>query len=215
MRPLTDAEMRLIQALDTPEKVQHYLYEIPYNHEKEGETIYSFRQVVEKNTAHCLEGALFAAAILEHHGYPPLLLDMESTDGIDHVLFLFQENGKHGTVGVSRDIGLHGRRPLFSDLESLVSSYYDPYLNQEAEITGYAKADLRDLGNYDWRFSPRNLHKVEKYLIDFPHLPFRPPRERYHRELSRYHSFMEKYMENDEFPIDYFKNRQEWWRQDK
>ena len=41
-------------------------------------------------SAHCLEGALTAATILEQHGYPPLLLDLESQDKLDHVLFLLR-----------------------------------------------------------------------------------------------------------------------------
>ena len=50
----------------------------------------SFREVIKRNEAHCLEAAVGAAVILEQHGYPPLLLDLESHDLLDHVSFCFQ-----------------------------------------------------------------------------------------------------------------------------
>ena len=89
----TPAERRLISRLRTPEAVQRYLNRLPYNMEPRGDTLRSFRQVVRHKTAHCLEAALFAACVLEHHGYPPLLLTFESVDYLDHVLFLYRETG--------------------------------------------------------------------------------------------------------------------------
>ena len=38
-----------------------------------------------------------------------------------------------------------------------------------------AVADLRDLGGYDWRLSPRNVWRVEKWLVDYPHRPLPTP----------------------------------------
>src|SRR4029079_6174442 len=92
----TNTEWKLIQRLRTPAQVQRYLTEMPYNWERSGETMRSFREVVKRNEAHCLEAAVAAAVILEQHGYPPLLLDIESVDLLDHVIFVFQEKGKWG-----------------------------------------------------------------------------------------------------------------------
>ena len=78
---------------------------MPYNWEREGGTLRSFREIVKRNEAHCLEAAVGAAVILEQHGYPPLLLDIESQDLLDHVIFVFQEDGLWGSIGRSRDIG--------------------------------------------------------------------------------------------------------------
>ena len=66
---------------------------------------------------------LAAATILEHHGYPPLLMDLESKDQLDHVLFLFRRRGRFGAVARSRDPGLHGRKPVFRSVRALVTSY--------------------------------------------------------------------------------------------
>ena len=87
-------EWAVIQRYRTPRQVQQFLRALPYNWEKRGETLRTFRGVVRHWSAHCLEGALTAAAILEQHGYPPLLLDLESQDNLDHVLFLFTRRGR-------------------------------------------------------------------------------------------------------------------------
>ncbi len=81
----TPAERRLVARLRTPAAVQQWLNELPYNTEVGGETLRTFRGVVQRGTAHCLEAALFAAVTLEQHGYPPLLLSFESVDRLDHV----------------------------------------------------------------------------------------------------------------------------------
>ena len=70
----TAAERRVINRLRTPDAVQHFLNELPYNMEPDGVTLRSFRGVIRHQTAHCLEAALSAAVILEQHGYPPLVL---------------------------------------------------------------------------------------------------------------------------------------------
>ena len=105
----TRGEWRIIQAHRSPARVQRYLSRLPYNHESGGETCRSFRGVVQHNQAHCLEGALSAAVILEQHGYPPFVVSIESQDKLDHVLFLFEKKGRYGAVARSRDFGLHGR----------------------------------------------------------------------------------------------------------
>ncbi len=103
---------KLIQRLGTPAKVQRWLTSLPYNWERRGGTMRSFRDVVKRNEAHCLEAAVAAAVILEQRGYPPLLLDIESVDLLDHDLFVFQKGGLWGSIGRSRDIGLHSATGL-------------------------------------------------------------------------------------------------------
>ncbi len=74
--PFFPRERRLIARLRTPLDVQRYLNRLPYNTEPPpgGATLRSFRGVVRAGCAHCLEAALFAATVLEQHGYPPLVL---------------------------------------------------------------------------------------------------------------------------------------------
>ncbi len=123
--------------------MQRFLHLLPYNHEKGGETLRTFRGVVRHRSAHCLEAALFAATVLEAHGHPPLLLSFESIDGLDHVIFPFRQGGRWGAVARSRDPGLHGRKPVFATPRQLAASYMDTYVDLEGRVTGYAVADLR------------------------------------------------------------------------
>src|SRR5919108_3428976 len=115
----TPEERRIIERHRTPEQVHRFLRNLPYNWELQGETLRSFREVVRLKTAHCLEAALVAAVILEQHGYPPLVLSFESIDELDHVLFVYQQNGRWGSVARSRDPGLHGRKSVFRTARAL------------------------------------------------------------------------------------------------
>ena len=113
----------MIARLRTPLAVQHWLNALPYNTERRGETLRCFRGVVAHGTAHCLEAALSAAAILEQHRYPPLVLSFESIDLLDHVIFVYRTATGWGSVARSRDPGLHGRKPVFRTPRALAASY--------------------------------------------------------------------------------------------
>lgn len=189
----TRAEWRLVERLRTPRAVQRWLRGLPYNWERRGETLRSLRRVLRLGTAHCLEAAVAAAAILEQHGYPPLLLSFESQDKLDHVLYVFRENGRWGSVARSRDPGLHGRKPVFRSPRALARSYMEPYVDATGRVMAYAVADLRDLGRYDWRLSERNVWKVERWLIDYPHRPLRTPDVLYRKALARYQRFKTRF----------------------
>lgn len=185
-------ERRILDAVRTPEEAQRWLESLPYNHEERGETLRTFRGVVRRNRAHCLEAALSAATILEQHGYPPTLLDLESVDELDHVVFLFRRGSGYGTVARSRDPGLHGRRPVFRSLRDLVYSYVDPYVDLTGRIRGYGVLDLRVL-RADWRLSARNVWSVEKALLAMPHTPLRTSDARYRRWHERYVRYKERF----------------------
>ena len=205
----TRAERSLIERLRTPRAVQRWLRTLPYNWEKGGETLRSFRGVVRLGTAHCLEAALAAAVVLEQHGFPPLLLSFESEDKLDHVLFVFRQDGRWGSVARSRDPALHGRKPVFGTPRQLAASYREAYVDLTGRVTGYAVADLRDLGDYDWRLSPRNVWKVEKWLIAYPHRPLPTPERQYRKALERYKRFRARFRDPAIRPA-YFDGRETW-----
>jgi len=127
--------------------------------------------------------------ILEHHGWPPLVMSFESIDELDHVLFVYRRKGLWGSIGRSRDPGLHGRKPVFATPRSLALSYVDPYVDFSGRITGYTIANLRDLGNYDWRLSEGNVWKVERMLLELPHRPLRSSDARIDRLRRRYREY--------------------------
>ena len=187
---MTPVECRVVAACRTPVVVQRWIRSLKYNWETHGPTLRSFRGVVRHRSAHCLEAALAAAAIMEAHGEPPLLLDLESRDKLDHVVFAFRRNGRWGAVGGSRDVGLWGRKPAFRSVEALARSYYDPYIDLTGRIVAYALADLRELDPYDWRLSDRNVWKVERFLIEVPHRALPTDDVRYVRLRERYRDFI-------------------------
>ncbi len=205
----TAKEWRVVEAHRTPARVQRLLTGMRYNRERSGPSLRTFREVLRRGEAHCLEAALTAAVILEQHGYPPLLLSLESQDKLDHVIFVFRARGRWGAVARSRDLGLHGRRPVFRSVRHLAYSYFDPYVDTTARITGYGLADLYDLGGYDWRFATRNVWKVERYLQELPHKPLPTSERRYRRLLARYRDFRARHP--DRSP-DYFDSRVTWMR---
>src|SRR5262252_10242823 len=87
---LSRGEFAILSRLSTPQKIQAFLNAIPINHELDGETILSVREVLRQRRAHCIEGALLAACALWVHGEPPLVMHLDC-DPVDypHVIALF------------------------------------------------------------------------------------------------------------------------------
>lgn len=193
-----DLFKKLARRLRTPKQVQIFIRGLRYNCEEKGETLRSAAQAIRKGEAHCFEAAFIAAAILEHRGYPPFVVSIESKDHLDHVIFVFKDRGRWGSVAHSRDEGLNGRPAIYRSLRELVMSYFDPYIDKTGRIQGYQLAHLDDAG-VNWRFGRQNLWKAEQYLIDLPHRKLRTSDRRY----QKYHQI---YLANGSM-----KRRLEWW----
>jgi hypothetical protein len=195
--------------LNTPRAVQRFLNQLPYNTEPPpaGATLRSFRGVVRHGCAHCLEAALFAAVVLEQHGYPPLVLSFESIDQLDHVIFVYRKDGRWGSVARSRDPGLHGRKAVYATPRALALSYVDPYVDYTGRVTGYAVVDLRSMGTYDWRLAPTNIWKVERMLLDYPHRRIVTSDARFRALRARYRAYRAAH--GDKKPL-YYRGRDRW-----
>ena len=205
----TPRERRLIARLKTPAAVQRYLNRLPYNQEPHGRaTQRSFRGVVRHGCAHCLEAVLFAAVVLEQHGYPPTVLSLESIDRLDHVVFLYQQRGRWGSIARSRDPGLHGRKPVFTTPRALALSYFDPYVDFTGRVTGYAVVDLRTLGDYDWRTAEGNVWKVERMLLEYPHRRIRSSNRRVNALRRWYRAFRKAHPGRK--PVHGYRNLDRW-----
>ena len=189
----TPAERRLIDRLRTPRAVQAFLNALPYNTEPPPDpaTLRSFRGVARRRTANCLEAAISAAVVLEQHGYPPTVMSLESIDGLDHVIFIYQSRGRWGSVARSRDPGLHGRKPVFRTLRALALSYFDPYIDRTGCVKGFGATDLRALGNYDWRLADGNVWKVERHLFEIPHQKISYDKARVARLRKKYVAYLD------------------------
>ena len=93
-------------------KIQAYLDSIPYSPDDLNRTPL---EVLHDRKAHCLDGALFAAAALRRIGHPALVVDMLPEPGLDddHVLAIFRVDGLIGALG---QVELH--RPAFPRSDS-------------------------------------------------------------------------------------------------
>ena len=187
--------------------MQRWLNALPYNTEHAGDTLRSFRGVLRTGTAHCLEAALAAAVLLEQHRYAPLVLSFESTDLLDHVIFVYRGRRGWGSVARSRDPGLHGRKPVFATPRALALSYVEGYVDYTGRIKAYAVVDLRVLGAYDWRLEERNVWKVERLLLDWPHRRIASSDHRADRLRRRYAAFRATYGYK---PWKYYSRRDRW-----
>lgn len=208
---LTRAERRVIDRVRTPAQAQAFLNALPYNTEPPpGRALLrSFRGVVRHHTAHCLEAAIACAVIMEQHGYPPLVMSLESIDGLDHVIFVYRRHGRWGSVARSRDPGLHGRKPVFRSWRSLAESYYDGYIDKTGRLKAYGVVDLRVLGDYDWRLSAQNVWKVEQLLFRIPHRPIHRSLARTKRLRERYFAFVEAHPGKK--PLGFYQREQRHW----
>ena len=137
-------------------------------------TAWSPRRVLRERTAHCLEGAVFAAAALRVLGFPPLLLDLEAVQDTDHVVAVFRSRGHWGAIAKSNFSGLRYREPVYRSLRELVMSYFDGYINLRGDRTLRAWAGPVNLARFDrtrsgWMTAEEDLWWIADYLLDVPH----------------------------------------------
>jgi len=174
-RPL---EWKVLRRLNTPERIQRFLdREVAYNDEPRGPTCRSPRRVLRDRVAHCLEGALFAAAALRVHGHPSLVLDLEAVRDDDHVLAIFRERGHWGAIAKSNYAGLRYREPVYRNLRELAMSYFEHYFNLAAEKTLRTYSRPVNLARFDdlgWMTAEADLWAISKYLFEIPHRPLLP-----------------------------------------
>ena len=165
-------ELDVWRRLRTPEKIQRYLDDLPYNKEKSGPTCRSPRRVLRDQTAQCMEGALFGAAALRVQGWEPLLLDLEAVRDDDHVLAIFQQRGCWGAIAKSNYSGLRFREPVYRSLRELAMSYFEHYYNLKGEKTlrTYSRpVNLRRFDSIDWMTSEEELWVIPEYLMTIQH----------------------------------------------
>lgn len=169
MEPFSPAELRRLRSLKTPQLIQRFLEELPYHH---ANTAWSPRVVLRERSAHCFEGAVFAAAALRVNGFKPLLWDLEGIRDTDHVLALYQHGRHWGAIGKSNFAGLRFREPVYRSLRELAMSYFDNYYNLLGERTlrAYSRAvDLSRFDRLDWMTTEKSVWFIAQHLCEIPH----------------------------------------------
>lgn len=156
-------EFSVFKKLDTPAKIQDFLNEVRINFEVGKRTCRSPLEVLKNREAHCMEGALLAAAALWYHGHPPLLVNLKTTDDdYGHVLAVFKEKGQWGAITKTNHAVLRYRDPVYRDIRELAMSYFNEYFLDGGKKTmrGYsAPFDLLSYGD-EWLTSKKNLWEI-------------------------------------------------------
>jgi len=181
----TRQEIRRLRALRSPVGIQRALDKMPYHLAK---TAWSPRRVLREWTAHCLEGAIFAAAALRVLGFPPLLLDLEAVQDTDHVIAVYRTNGHWGAIAKSNYSGLRFRAPVYRSLRELTMSYFEDYVNLRGDRTLRAYSHPVSLARFDrshpgWMTSQDDLWWIPEHLVGIPHTHLLAPGME--RSLSR------------------------------
>ena len=164
-------EWRALRALRTPVGIQRALEAMPYH---VAASAWSPRRVLREGTAHCLEGAIFAAAALRVLGFAPLLLDLEAVQDTDHVISVYKLRGHWGAIAKSNFSGLRFREPVYRTVRELVMSYFESYINLRGERTLRAYSHPVDLARFDrshrgWMTSADDLWWIAEHLVRVPH----------------------------------------------
>lgn len=177
--PLSPAELKVLRRLSTPGKVQDFLDAMPMNFEPSGDTCMSPRRVLREKRAHCLEGAMFAAAALRQQGRPPLVLDLEATDDDhDHVVALFRDRGRWGAISKTNHAVLRWREPVYRTVRELAMSYFHEYFLDDGRKTLRAFSAPVDLSRFDkrgWMTAEEDLWDVERHLYGVRHFSILGP----------------------------------------
>lgn len=175
---LSKDELAVLKKLSTPNKIQDFLDTLAFNYEKKAETCMSPRNVLREGKAHCLEGAMFAAAALWFHGEEPLLLNLETLDiDDDHALALFKRNGHWGAISKTNHGVLRFRDPIYRTPRELALSYFHEYFmasTGDKTLRSYSRPfSLKRFGD-EWITAEENLWDIAHALDESTHFPLVP-----------------------------------------
>ena len=131
---------KLYTSLKTPFAIQEYLDSLTYVAEERDR---SPLNVMLDGQAHCLDGGFLAALALWRIGFKPLVIDIMPNTGVDddHVLALYQIEGRWGALAKTNYINLGFREPVYKNLRELVMTYFEHYvsIHQQKVLTGYTR----------------------------------------------------------------------------
>jgi hypothetical protein len=172
---LTPREFARLARLTTPQRIQAFVNAIPINHEADGDTVLSVREVLRQRRAHCIEGAFVAACALWIHGTPPLVMHMDC-DPCDypHVVALFRSRRAWGAISKSNGAVLRHRDPVYHSLRELALSYFHEYCDRRGRRTlrSYTAAfDLRRIDPKRWVTCADACSDVDARLAGLRHYP--------------------------------------------
>ncbi len=166
--PWTPAERAFLRTLRTPAAIQNHLDTIAYRTEDEPACP---RRVLAERRAHCLDGALLAAAALRLLGFDPMILGMWAVRDDGHVIAVFRKRGGWGAVAKSNFTGLRYREPVYRSVRELVMSYFEDYFNADMERTLRMHTSPLRLARFDrlgWETNDGAVEPIDAALKALP-----------------------------------------------
>ncbi len=161
-------------SLNTPFAIQEYLDSMPYIGEARDR---SPLNVMLDRQCHCLDGGFFAALALWRIGCRPLLIDLvpEPDTDDDHVLALYQVDGRWGAVAKSNYVNLGFREPVYKNLRELVITYFEHYasIDKEKTLRGYTRPlDASRYTHLNWAWDEAGANELySKYFYGRKAIP--------------------------------------------
>ena len=161
---LTPTLRETIQKFKTPFDVQEYLLSLTYKAEARDR---SPLNVMLDGQGHCLDGGFLAALLLWNLGFKPLLLDLRADPGMDddHVLALYQLDGRWGAVAKSNYVNLGFREAVHKSTRELVMTYFEHYasVHQTKTLRFYTRPfDASKFPLEDWGWNEDSADKLYK-----------------------------------------------------
>jgi hypothetical protein len=170
---LNQHHLEIINSFKHPFEIQALLDRTPYSPEDRNRTP---AEVLQEGLAHCLDGAIFAAAALRLLGFPPLLVDMFPDPGMDddHVLAIFKQNNCFGALAKSNFSGLRSREPIYRTIRELVISYFDDFFNVDGikTLRSYTRPlNLQQFDPLNWFSNTQAVDAIEQRLLKLHRFP--------------------------------------------
>jgi hypothetical protein len=171
----------MLPRLSSPAKIQDFLNTIPNRKHRSDPIVRSPVSALKSGEASCMEGALIAAACLLQSGRKALLLDLkvgknDATD-VDHVVALFQENGKWGAVSKTHHAVLRYREPVYASVRELAMSFFHEYFTHDGKKTMRsfsAPFDICKRFGTAWIQGTEDVFEIAIALDESPHTDILP-----------------------------------------
>lgn len=172
--PWTPEERIILRKLSTPSKIQDFVNTLHFRIIGTNETCLSPRMVLKTREAQCVEGAVFAAAVLRFHGFRPLIVDLVSTNqDQDHVVTVFKIGCCWGAISKTNHGVLRYREPVYRSIRELAMSYFHEYFlqsNRKKTLRSYSKPiNLSRFDRNEWETSEEPIWYIPEYLVRVPH----------------------------------------------
>ena len=154
--------------------IQEYLDGMPYIGEERDR---SPLNVMLDGQCHCLDGGFLAALALWQIGFKPLLIDILPDPGKDddHVLALFQIDGRWGAIAKSNYINLGFREPVYKNLRELVMTYFEHYVSirREKSLRAYTRPlDASRYTHLNWAWDEDGANRLyHRHFYGRPSIP--------------------------------------------